>query len=42
MATLMVPAEDFWKTVPELGVISRDKAEEGMVKVTEEADTGKL
>ena len=28
--------------MPELGEISRDRAEEGMVKVTEEADAGKL
>ena len=36
---LMVPAVDFWKIVPELGLISRDNEEDGTVKVTEEAKT---
>ena len=39
MATLMVPAEDFWKTVPELGVIFRERADEGTDKVTDLAKT---
>ena len=36
---LIVPAEDLWKTVPELGLISRDNADEGTVNVTDDADT---
>ena len=39
MATFIVPAEDFWKMVPELGVMSRERAEEGTVRVTDEART---
>ena len=39
---LIVPAEDFWKTVPELGLMSRDNEEEGMVRVTEDAEAEEL
>ena len=35
----MVAGEDFWKTVLEFGLMSRERAEEGIVRVTEEAKT---
>ena len=39
---LMVAGEDFWKMVPELGLMSRDNEEEGIVKVTEDAEAEEL